>query len=172
MAAPKKSVALSGVSVAETAICSIDPERGILRYRGYDIADLAEHAGYEEVAHLLLEGELPSEDELEAFRAELAARSLPEYVGAIVDANAGSAAPMEMLRTAASALSFGDPAEAAIDAENERRKAATLVARLPTVVARYDRSRRGEAAVEPDPELGYAESFLTMLRGETPSRDE
>ena len=56
----KKSVALSGVAVAETAVCSIDPERGILRYRGYDIADLAEHATYEEVAYLLLEGDLPA----------------------------------------------------------------------------------------------------------------
>jgi 2-methylcitrate synthase len=172
MAAPKKSVALSGVSVAETAICSIDPDRGILRYRGYDIADLAEHASYEEVAYLLLEEELPSAEELAAFAEELGARSLPEAVSAIVDANAAAASPMEMLRTAASALSFGDPAEDAIDAENERRKAVSLVAQLPTIVARYERSRRGEEAVEPEPELGYAESFLTMLRGEAPAPEE
>ena len=67
MAGPKKSVALSGVSVAETSICSIDPDEGVLMYRGYDIAELAEHASYEEVAYLLLEGELPSSDELESF---------------------------------------------------------------------------------------------------------
>ena len=57
---PKKSVQLSGVVVAESAICSIDPEEGVLMYRGYDIADLAEHSTYEEVAYLLLEDELPS----------------------------------------------------------------------------------------------------------------
>ena len=64
MAGPKKSVALSGVSVAETSICSIDPDEGVLMYRGYDIAGLAENASYEEVAYLLLEGDLPSGDEL------------------------------------------------------------------------------------------------------------
>jgi citrate synthase len=172
MAAPKKSVALSGVSVAETAICSIDPDRGVLRYRGYDIAELAEHASYEEVAYLLLDGELPSADELVAFRDELAARELPPATRAIVDANAPDAAPMEMLRTAVSALSFGDAAEEAIDAANERRKAQSLIAQLPTIVARYDRRRRGEPTVEPEAELGYAESFLTMLRGDAPTPEE
>jgi citrate synthase len=72
--APKKSVQLSGVVVAQTEICSIDAERGILMYRGYDIADLAEHATYEEVAYLLLEGDLPGAEELAAFSEELARR--------------------------------------------------------------------------------------------------
>src|SRR5688500_19990266 len=98
MPGPKKSVALSGVSVAETAICSIDPDRGILMYRGYDITDLAEHATYEEVAYLLLEGDLPSSDELEAFKDELtAARDLSPAVCTVVDGNAMDASPMETL---------------------------------------------------------------------------
>src|SRR5881296_3776701 len=105
----KKSVALSGVTVAETAICSIDPEQGILRYRGYDIADLAEHSTYEEVAYLLLDGELPSGDELAAFREELAQRELPAQVEAIVDDAPREAVPMDVLRTAVSALAFTDP---------------------------------------------------------------
>jgi len=173
MAAPKKSVALSGVSVAETSICSIDPDQGVLMYRGYDIAELAEHSSYEEVAYLLLEGELPSGDELEHFAERLAAaRELPRAVATIVDGNAMDASPMETLRTAVSALSFADPAEAAIDRENELRKAIELIARLPTIVARYERRRRGLPAVEPDPSLGYAESFLTMLRGEEPASEE
>jgi citrate synthase len=100
----KKSVALSGVAVAETAVCSIDPERGILRYRGYDIADLAEHSTYEEVAYLLLEGELPSEEQLRAFKEELAQRELPANARTLVDGNAHDVSPMEMLRTAASLL--------------------------------------------------------------------
>ena len=83
--APKKSVQLSGVVVAETAISSIDAERGALMYRGYDIGDLAEHATYEEVAYLLLEGDLPGSDQLAAFREELAARELPENVARIID---------------------------------------------------------------------------------------
>jgi citrate synthase len=168
----KKSVALSGVVVGETALSSIDPERGVLRYRGYDIADLAEHASYEEVAYLLLEGELPSSEELETFRDALgAARALPKEVEAVVDA-AADAAPMAMLRTAVSALAFGDPDEASVDPESERRKAVRLIAQLPTVVARYRRRREGLDPVPPDPSLSYAESFLTMLSGGTPSERE
>ncbi|NUT55270.1 MAG: citrate/2-methylcitrate synthase [Thermoleophilia bacterium] len=173
MAGPKKSVALSGVSVAETSICSIDPDAGVLMYRGYDIAELAEHSSYEEVAYLLLHGELPENGELEAFREQLAAaRELPRAVTTIVDGNAMDASPMETLRTAVSALSFSDPAEDAIDREHELRKAVTLIAQLPTIVARYERRRRGEPGVDPDPSLGYAENFLTMLRGESPTAEE
>jgi citrate synthase len=169
---PKKSVQLSGIAVAETGLCSIDAERGILMYRGYDIADLAEHATYEEVAYLLLEGELPTTDELDAFREELAQRELPSAVAAIVAGYAREASPMETLRTAVSALSFDDPDEAAIDRDSERRKAALLIAKLPTIVARYERRRSGLDAVPPDPSLSYAENFLTMLRGETPTEQE
>ncbi len=173
MAGPKKSVALSGVSVAETSICSIDPDEGVLMYRGYDIAELAEHASYEEVAYLLLEGDLPSDEELESFAEQLAAaRELPGAAATIVDGNAMDASPMETLRTAVSALSFSDPAEDATDRENEYRKAVALIAQLPTIVARYERRRRGEPVVAPDPSLGYAENFLTMLRGEAPTAAE
>jgi citrate synthase len=168
----KKSVQLSGVVVAQTSICSIDPERGVLMYRGYDIADLAEHATYEEVAYLLLEGDLPDGEQLAAFRDELSARELPAPTAAIVDGRAQDASPMEMLRTAVSSLSFSDPDEAAIDRPNERRKAAQLIAKLPTIVARYHRRRQGLDAVTPDPSLPYAENFLTMLRGESPSEEE
>jgi citrate synthase len=171
--AAKKSVQLSGVVVAQSSVSSIDPERGILMYRGYDIADLAERSTYEEVAYLLLEGELPDGGQLESFRQELvAARELPPAVQRVIDDNALDATPMEMLRTATSALSFSDPAEAATDAANERRKAVTLIAQLPTIVARHHRRRGGLDPVEPDPSLSYAENFLTMLRGEAPTEDE
>jgi len=173
MSVPKKSVALSGVSVAETSICSIDPDAGVLMYRGYDIVELAEHSSYEEVAYLLLEGELPSGEELDAFKEQLAgARELPAAVITIVDGNAMDASPMETLRTAVSALSFSDPAEDAIDRASEHRKAVTLIAQLPTIVARYERRRRGKPAVAPDSSLGYAENFLAMLRDEAPTEEE
>ena len=168
----KKSVQLSGVSVAQTELCSIDAERGILMYRGYDIADLAEHATYEETAYLLLEGELPSSDELRAFEEELAERDLPANVRTLIDGNALDATPMEMLRTAVSLLSFDDPAEAAIDRETERRKAVQLTARLPTIVARHHRLRQKLDPVPPDPSLSYAENFLAMLHGEQPTEEQ
>jgi citrate synthase len=168
----KKSVALSGVVVGETALSSIDAEQGILMFRGYDIADLAEHATYEEVAYLLLEGELPDSEQLRAFADELAQRELPANVRTLVDGNALDAKPTEMLRTAVSLLSFDDPAEAATDRENERRKAARLIAQLPTIVARHHRQRQKLAPVGPDSSLSYAENFLTMLRGDQPSEQE
>jgi 2-methylcitrate synthase len=172
MSTPKKSVQLSGVVVAETAVCSIDPDQGILMYRGYDIADLAAHSTYEEVAYLLLEGELPTSEQLSEFRDELADRALPAHVEAIVDANAKRAHAMELLRTATSALSFTDPDEAAIDRASERRKAAALIAQLPTIVARYQRRREGKEPVAPDASLAYSENFLTMLGGSAPTEEE
>ena len=170
--AAKKSVQLSGIVVAQSAISSIDPDEGILMYRGYDIAELAEHSSYEEVAYLLLHGELPSSDELTGFREELAQRELPDEVAALVDASARGALPMDMLRTAISALAFGDPDRAANDAEAGRRKAARLIAQAPTIVARYHRRRQHLEPIEPDAGLSYAENFLTMLHGEQPSEQQ
>jgi 2-methylcitrate synthase len=166
--APKKSVQLSGVVVAQSAVSSIDPDAGVLMYRGYDIAELAESSSYEEVAFLLLHGELPSGDELGAFRDELAQRELPPHVQAIVDGSSLSAGPMDMLRTAASALAFSDPDTAANDRASGLRKATRLTAQLPTIVARFHRRRQGLESVAPDPSLSYAENFLAMLHGEQP----
>jgi citrate synthase len=167
--APKKSVQLSGIVVAQSAISSIDPDEGVLMYRGYDIAELAESSSYEEVAYLLLHGELPSGGQLSTFREHLSERELPAHVQALVDGSASAARPMDMLRTAVSALSFSDPDTPANDREAGLRKAARLTAQLPTIVARYHRSREGLEPVEPDPGLGYAENFLAMLHGEQPS---
>ena len=147
---PKKSVQLSGVVVAETAICSIDPDEGVLMYRGYDIADLAEHSTYEETALLLLDGEAPSSEALAAFESELADRELPAATAEVVDRSAGTAAPMDLLRTAVSTLSDGDPGRGRTDQESGRRTAARLIAQLPTIVARYHRRRQGLEPVAPD----------------------
>ena len=105
-ATAKKSVQLSGVVVAESAVSSIDPEAGVLMYRGYDIADLAEHSTYEEVAYLLLHGELPDVDALAAFTLDLAQRELPDEVADAIDRSASAALPMDMVRTVASMLSI------------------------------------------------------------------
>jgi citrate synthase len=135
---PKKSVQLSGVVVAESAISSIDPDAGVLMYRGYDIGDLAERSTYEETALLLLDGDAPSAAALDAFSGELAAqRELPAETAEAIDRQASSAAPMEVLRTAVSTLSKATPVQ--------------LIAQLPTMVARYHRRREGLEPVAPDP---------------------
>src|SRR4051812_2663108 len=169
--AAKKSVQLSGVVVAESAICSIDPDEGVLMYRGYDIADLAEHSTYEETALLLLDGELPSSEALAAFES-VAERDLPAETAEAIDRSADEAAPMEMLRTAVSTLSFSDPGRGKIDPDSGRRTATRLIAQLPTIVARYQRRRQGLEPVPPDPSLSYAENFLAMLHGERPTERE
>jgi citrate synthase len=161
----KKSVQLSGVVVAESSVSSIDPDAGVLMYRGYDIADLAEHSTYEETAYLLLHGELPDTAELDDFTRVLAQRELPDAVAEMIDRSAATAAPMDLVRTSASMLSFGD-------ASTSLEAAVRLIAQLPTAIARHQRRRQGLDPVPPDPALGYAENFLAMLRGEGPGKRE
>ncbi|HEX4677760.1 MAG TPA: citrate/2-methylcitrate synthase [Gaiellaceae bacterium] len=168
-ATAKKSVQLSGVVVAESAVSSIDPDAGVLMYRGYDIADLAEHSTYEETAYLLLHGELPDAGELEAFTRELAQRELPAAIAEAVDRSATAAAPMDLVRTVASMLSFGVEDAGHTDRDSSLAAASRLIAKLPTAIARHHRRRRGLDPVAPDAALGYAENFLTMLTGERPS---
>lgn len=163
---------LEGIVVARSELCSIDGQRGILSFRGYDIHELARHATYEEVAFLLLRGELPSAAELAAFAAELGeARAVSGEAAQVVDLIARDAAPMEMLRTAVSATSFDDPDKDSNSEEANQRKAVRLIAKIPTLVCRYHRRRAGLKPVDPDPDLSYAESFLTMLSGQRPDED-
>jgi citrate synthase len=163
---------LEGVVVARSRMCSIDGVNGVLIYGGYDIRDLAEHATYEEVAHLLLTGELPTGEELSALREEIAseAESHSSETHEVVDLlAAGRAEPMEMLRTAVSSDSFDDPRKHSNSHDDNVAKAVGLIARMPIMVARYSRRRAGLEPLPYDPELGLAANFLWMLHGERPS---
>jgi len=166
---PKKSVQLSGIVVAESSVSSIDPDEGVLMYRGYDIADLAEHSTYEDTAYLLVHGELPDAAERDAFVEALARRAIPDATAEAIDRSAPSASPMDLLRTAASSLSFGSKEAGATDRESGLVSATRLIAQLPTMIARHHRRRQGLEPVAPDPALSYAENFLAMLSGERPS---
>ena len=164
---------LEGIVVARSELCAIDGQKGVLVYRGYDIRDLAEHASYEEVAYLLLRGDLPTSEELSSFKDELAeARPVSGEACQVVDLVAQDAKPMEMLRTAVSATSFDDPDKDSNETEANQRKAIRLIAKIPTLIAHYQRRREGNDPVDPDPELDYATNFLYMLRGEQPSEQE
>jgi citrate synthase len=158
---------LEGVVVARSRLCSIDGHNGILIYSGYDVGDLAEHSSYEEVCFLTLNGRLPLREEMDEFSADLAAhRALSEETDSVVDMLATHAAPMEMLRTAVSSDSFDDPDKDSNAADANVRKATRLIAKMPTMVARYHRRRNGLEPIPPDPELGHAANFLHMLNGE------
>jgi citrate synthase len=164
---------LEGVVVAESEISYVDGQEGRLVYRGFSIEDLAERSTFEETTKLLLDGELPSEAELAAFRAALAAeRSLDERTLETIRGFPADAEPMAALRTAVSGLGLVDPDRGDDGPEATRRKAIRLIARLPAIVAACDRARRGEDPVAPRMDMGHAASFLHQLRGEAPDPDD
>jgi citrate synthase len=160
---------LRGVYFDRSPCTFIDGKAGDLRYRGYSIHDLAEHSSFEETAWLLLHGELPAAAQLAAFDADLrAARTLP---GAIIDVirMVQGAHPMDVLRTAVSALSAFDPDAGDNTRAAVLRKAVRLTSQVPMIVAAHARIRQGLEPVPPDPGLTHAANLLWMLTGAKPS---
>jgi len=160
---------LKGVYFDRSKVCFIDGRAGELRYRGYSIHDLAERSTFEEACHLLLEGELPTAAGLEAFDAELkAARRLPAEIYDIVR-SVRKAHPMDVLRTAVSALAAFDDEAADNSPAAIRRKGIRLTSQVPIIVAAHDHIRNGREPVAPDPRLSHAANFLYMLQGREPT---
>lgn len=162
---------LRGVYFDRSPCTFIDGKAGELRYRGYSIHDLAEHSSFEETAWLLLNGDLPSKQQLAAFDAEL--KSARKLSAAIVDIirTIKSAHPMDVLRTATSALSAFDPETADNSREATLRKAVRLTSQVPMIVAAHSRLRAGEEPVAADQALGHAANLLWMLTARKPSAD-
>ncbi len=170
---------LEGVVAGESAICSV--EQGKLIYRGYEIHDLAEHATFEEVAFLLLEGHKPSADELTRFKRELVLeRALPgpvlDYIrGSKTMLAQGSAVPMDVLRTCVSMLGNLDPDAQSNDAALNLRKAKRLLAKTPAIIGAMQRVIDGQKPVDPDtggdPKLSHAANLLYQMTGQKPSRE-
>ena len=162
---------LMGVYFDRTTMTRIDGRAGELYYRGYSIHDLAGSASFEETAYLLLIGELPSRADLEAFERQLKQeRDLPGPVLDIIRSVA-QAHPMEVLRTAVSALGAFDPDLDDHSAAAIKRKGIRLTAQVPAIVAAHHNIRSGRVPVPPDPDLGHAANFLYTLKGEVPSAD-
>ena len=162
---------LNGVYFDRSGTSDIDGKAGELRYRGYSIHDLAEHSSFEEVTYLLLYGELPTRAQLDVFDAELkAARVLDPAILEVIRAVQG-AHPMDVLRTAVSALAATDPETADNSREATIRKGIRLTSQVPMIVAAHHRIRQGLPIVPPDPTLNHAGNFLAMLKGERPSED-
>jgi len=162
---------LKGVYFDRSRVCFIDGRAGELRYRGYSIHDLAEKSTFEETCYLLLRGELPSKAQLEQFTSELkAARKVPAEIYELIEITR-NAHPMEVLRTAVSALGAFDPDVADNSPEAILRKGIRLTSQVPMIVAAHEHIRNGRAPVAPDPSLGHAANFLHMLKGSAPSAD-
>lgn len=162
---------LIGVYFDRSSASHIDGAKGELSYRGYSIHDLATEATFEEVCYLLLHGELPTAAELAGFDASLrAARVLPLAVLRIIEA-CKDGHPMDVLRTAVSALAALEPGAADASPEGFVANGIRLTAQVPMIVAAHHAIRRGLAPVAPNPSLGHAANWLWMLKGEKPSAD-
>ncbi|RMH31279.1 MAG: citrate synthase [Planctomycetota bacterium] len=167
---------LEGVIAGETEICNV--EQSALIYRGYEIADLAANATFEEVAFLLLEGHKPSQDELARFRQELLAeREIPEMVKQMLRHSAElvknqHAVPMDILRTAVSVCGHFDRDCQDNSAEANLRKAKRILAKVPTIIGHMQNAIDGKDFIAPDPNLSHAGNLLWMMTGEKPSAED
>lgn len=164
---------LRGVVAAQSAIGDVNGEQGILIYQGYNIHDLAEHSTFEETVFLLWNGRLPKKDELEALKDQFQANyAIPSEVVEMMKTFPKDANPMDVLRTAVSALGFYDQEGHSTEREAAMKTAVKLTGQMGTIVAAWERIRTGKDIVQPDSSLGIAENFLYMLRGEKAEADE
>src|SRR5262245_29869046 len=167
MSAPEiYSPGLEGVIAGETAISTIT---GGLRYRGYPVTELAELAAFDEVAYLLLHGELPKKAELAEFHKRVAAaRRIPAALTELFKALPKDAIPMDVLRTAVSILAHSDPEVQDNSAAANLRKAERLLGQIPVAIVDHYRLSKGLPVVAARPDLGHAANFLYMLHGAEP----
>jgi len=162
---------LIGVYFDRSSVSLIDGAKGELSYRGYSIHDLATHASFEEVSYLLIHGELPTPEQLQQFDAALkAARHLPDQIYDIIRA-CQNGHPMDVLRTAVSALAALEPDSQTATAEGYVRNGLRLTSQVPMIIAAHEAMRNNRTPVAPDPDLGHAANWLWMLKGEKPSAD-
>ena len=168
---PKKSVALSGVTAGNTALCTVGRSGNDLHYRGYDILDIAEHCCFEEIAHLLVHGDLPTEVELAAYREKLKSlRGLPAAVKRSLQELPAAAHPMDVLRSGVSALGCVLPEAADQPLAGARDIADRLMASLGSMLLYWHHYAHHGRTV--DVETGddsIAAHFLHLLHGRAPA---
>ena len=163
---------LREVYIDRTTSSYIDGKAGRLYYRGYSIDDLAENCSFEEIIYLVMIGELPTSDQLSGFVTELKANmELPEAIIDIIKITK-DAHPMDVLRTAISALATFDPDVDDNSAEATLRKGTRLTAQAPTIAAAHSRIREGKDPIKPNPDLSIAANFLYMIFGEIPDPED
>ncbi len=167
------SKGLKGVMAADSSICKVNGTEGLLLYRGYNIDDLATNSTFEEVAYLLLKGELPSESELSAFTEKLdACCTLHPAVVDLLKSLPKDAIPMAALRTAVSIAGIYDPQQMEGGHDANFEKSIRMIATLGTITAAIHRIRQGQEIIEPDTSLSFAGSMMKMMTGKNPSADE
>jgi len=167
-----RNIGLRNIEVADTKICLIDGEKGKLIYRGYDILDLANHSTYEETAFLLLYGDLPLKEELNEFNNKLIElRKIPASIVKNMKNKPTSAHPMDILQSSVLELADYDFNKSDEGKEANLKRAVALIAKIPTIVAAWERVRNGLDAIEPLSDNTHAHNFLFMLKGEHPKQE-
>ena len=162
-----KDTGLRGVLIADTAISLIDGVKGELSYRGFDIHDLAAYSTSEEVAYLLLYGNLPTTLQAEEFSKTLEAQTkLPPSIVEVLKKIPSATAPMDVLQATVALLAESDPEKHVDSKDANMKRAARLIAQIPVIVAFWDRMRKNLPAIEPDAKLNRSANFLYMLTGE------
>ena len=160
---------LAGVPAAKSGICIIRGDQGKLQYRGFPIDELADKCCFEETTYLLLFGRLPTEEELESFKAELVEeRHLKFRIIDVLKHLPESGHPMDALTAAVATMGMFYPGDHVGNAEFRRLCAIRLIAKVPTIVAAWHRIRRGDDPIKPRKDLSHAANFLYMLEGEEP----
>ena len=163
---------LRGVYFDTTSASFVDGEQGRLIYRGYNIHDLAENSTAEETFYLLMYGQLPTSAQLDAFDKKLkGSRGVPDEIVSVIRL-VQKAHPMDVLRTAISALAAVEPDITDISVEGSLEKGIRLTSQAPTIVAYHNRIRQGLEPVAPRLDLSHAANFLYMLTGAEPTENE
>ena len=164
----KYAKGLEGVIAAISGISFIDGDQGILVYRGFSIETLAKHSNYEEIVYLLIHGQLPTQPQLEDLSNQLKEYRNCELVMPSLNSFPKDAHPMDVVRSVVSLMGIYCPDKFDFSKEIKLQKVLRVVAKLPTIIAAYDRIRNGLEPIEPDNSLNHAENFLYMLNGEKP----
>jgi citrate synthase len=164
---------LDNIYVKESKVCFVDGNRSRLYYRGYPIENLAANSTFEEVAYLLLFGELPTKNELTQFDSTLKLnRELDDTTKKVIHDTPVTAHPMDALRTAVSALGSTEKQTLHTDLETNRKDLIRILATAPTMTALFHRIRTHQKPIDPTSELGHGANFLCMLTGTKPSEED
>ncbi|HEX4120388.1 MAG TPA: citrate synthase [Verrucomicrobiae bacterium] len=175
MSNPTESLSkgLDGIVAAQTRLSDVRGDAGELIYAGYDINELAGKVSYEEIVHLLHWNHLPNRKELAELKATLVAdRDLPQGVVDILRTVPRDTPPMDVIRTAVSAMGCFDAQRDDHSYDDQRRKAMRLIAQIPIITAYYHRIRQGKEILQSKPGLGEAANFLYLMDGEEPSKEK
>ena len=166
-----KNIGLRDITVADTKISHIDGNKGKLIYRGFDVLDLTKNSNFEETCFLLLHDHLPNQKEFDEFKVKLRdSRQIPEQMQKNMKNWRKDAEPMDALQAFVAALA-GYYNEIGSAKEISYQRAINLIAKVPTIIASWDRIRNDKEPILPNPNLSHASNFLYMLKGEEPDKE-